>query len=363
MKLSTRLALSTAAIALLAAPGAQASTYYLSLFGGISTFDDDLALRQNNSTTSSVASHFISKTLRGSGPRTFTFKTGYSKYFTGSPGSTKYVTTLSTNRTIGFYKTYGHVFGSTSNQQNSAFRWRDDFSNGFVVGGAFGVNMGDGWRGELELAYRSNDVDSGGRFRRVNTGSLHYFKTVASATKYNYQYAYTIATVLYTKTTVYNWPVSKSSKTTTVLVGSTYSMGPYALSGTVTPASGTATGRFSSHGEVSAWSIMANLWYDYELGGNVHAIMGGGVGGARLDLSYNAAMPTYFSGTARYHVDDQAWGFAYQAGVGLGYDLGDGIMLSAQYRYFATTDVDLGRTNLSIKSHNFLVGLTVPLGD
>jgi opacity protein-like surface antigen len=107
---------------------------------------------------------------------------------------------------------------------------------------------------------------------------------------------------------------------------------------------------------------MANLWYDYDLGNNFSAIFGGGLGAAHLNVEYNAALPTYFGSTAQYRVDDGGWGFAYQVGAGLGYDLGGGMMLSAQYRYFATSDIDVGRTDLSVTSHNFLVGLNIPLG-
>ena len=107
---------------------------------------------------------------------------------------------------------------------------------------------------------------------------------------------------------------------------------------------------------------MANLWYDFDLGNNFFTTIGGGLGAANLNLEYNAAMPTYFGGTALYSLDDSGWGFAYQLGAGLGYDLGGGMTLSAQYRYFATTDIDVGQTDLAVQSHNVIVGLNIPLG-
>ncbi len=298
----------------------------------------------------------------GGGPLTTIFTTGHSTYVTGSPGYSTYTVDFQTSRTIGFYNTIGKVFGTTTNAQYSAFNWRDDFKNGFVVGGAFGMDFGDGWRGELELAYRSNDVDSGGNFRRMNTGVLSQFSYVATATRKSYRYGYSSSSILYTNTSAYSVGVGTATGTLTILAGSTTGLGPYKGTGTTTPLSGSATGRFSSGGEANTWSIMANLWYDYDLGNNVVAIVGGGIGAAHLDLEYNASMATYFSGTANYRLDDSGWGFAYQVGAGLGYDLGGGMMLSAQYRYFATTDIDVGNTDLAVQSHNFLVGLNIPLG-
>lgn len=364
MKLRSKLAISTAAIALMSASSAQASDLYLSLFGGISTFDDDLTLRQSRSTSSVSGKHLLSNITLGSGLLTTSFQTGYSTYiYTGSPsGFSTYITIFSTSRTIGNYRTTGKLFGTTTNFQNSAFNWRDDFSNGFVVGGAFGMDFGDGWRGELELAYRSNDVDSGGNFRRMNTGVLSQFSYVATATRKSYRYAYSISSVLYTNTFTYNVGVGTATGTTTILAGSSYGLGPYKGTGTTTPLTGSATGRFSSGGEANTWSIMANLWYDFDLGNNFFTTFGGGIGAAHLDLEYNASMATYFSGTASYRLDDSGWGFAYQVGAGLGYELGGGMTLSAQYRYFGTTDIDVGNTDLAVQSHNFLVGLNIPLG-
>jgi len=366
MKLRIALTASAATIALMSASSAQADNLYLSLFGGISTFDDELRLRQSRSTSSVIANHFLSQTTRGSGVFTTNFKTGYSTLtptYVGPPTYTTltytYITIFSTARTIGFYKTIGNVFGSTTNQQYSSFRWNDDFDNGFVIGGAFGVDFSDGWRAELEVAYRSADVDGGGRFRRANTGVLSQFSSVASATKYNYRYAYSTS-----QTTTATWGVGVGTVTgtTTVFIGSTYSLGPYKGGFTTTPLTGATTGAFTSNGQAETWSIMANLWYDYDLGNNFYAIAGGGVGAAHLNLEYNAAMPTYFGGTATYALDDSGWGFAYQLGAGLGYELGGGIMLSAQYRYFASSEIDVASTELAVESHNFLVGLTIPLG-
>jgi len=356
MKLRTQLVLSTAAVALMAAPSAQASDLYLSIFGGISTFGDELSLRQMNSTSSSSLAHFLSSRSSGNGLLTFYSKSGFSTY---SP-STYYITIFLTSRTIGYYTTVGKVFGSSLTLQNSTFNWNDDFSNGFVVGAAIGMDFNDGWRSELELAYRSADVDEGGRFRRANTGTQYAYSFVKSATRFNYRYLYSS-----TKSTTlgYGWPVGAGTKTATTFAGSTKFKAGTVLAGSTTPLSGTAVGNFASDGDAQVWSIMANLWYDFDIGDSpIKPFIGGGIGAARLDLEYRAAMSTYFGGTATYRLDDGGWGFAYQLGAGLGLELGGGMRLTAEYRYFASTDIDVGRTDLAVESHNVIVGFSIPLG-
>jgi len=357
MKLRDTLTLSTAAIALLSAPAAHAEGTYVSLFGGISTFDDELLLGQSTSNSSTIPLNFFGQTTVRTGPQVGTYYKG-----TITPTSSIYQITFYISRTVGRSTTIGNVYKSTSNLQYSAFNWRDDFENGFVIGGAFGMNLGDGWRSELELAYRTADVDSDGRFRRANTGVLRQFSYVKSATRLNYRYAYTYSSILYTTTATYGVGVGYATGTKTISTGKTTGLGPLKGAYSTTPLSGTTTGNFTSNGQAETWSIMANVWYDYNLGNGVTAIVGGGIGAAHVDLEYNAAVPTYFGGTVRYGLDDSGWGFAYQLGVGLGYDLGGGMTLSAEYRYFGTTDVDVGATDIGIDSHNFIVGLRVPLG-
>jgi len=352
MDLKKTLTASAAVAALLAGTSAQASEIYISLFGGISTFDDDVQFNQSryNSGTTYGPSYVSRKNIK-TGPLYF---------------STTVPTT--TTRKIGYYFVNASLFVSTHVYHQSYFNWHDDFDNGFVVGAAIGFDLAPSWRTELELAYRQADVDNGGSFNGSIDGTVAQFYNYQGATKYTYRYfRYNYVFhyyVAYTGPTATGFPVGSSTtgKKQTYFFGS-YTVGPYTAGSNITPNTGSTVANFTSNGEAKVWSIMANLWYDFDIGdSNFHPFIGGGIGAAHLDLEYNAAMPTYFGSMATYRLDDSGWGFAYQVGAGLGYDLGGGVMLSAQYRYFATTDIDVGNTDLAVNSHNFLVGLNIPLG-
>jgi len=122
---------------------------------------------------------------------------------------------------------------------------------------------------------------------------------------------------------------------------------------------------------------MANVWYDFDMGDSpIKPFVGGGIGFAHATLDYNLTANTGISnsayglfGTGGYayagNGEESDWGFAYQLGAGIGYDLGNGLMLSAQYRYFNTSGMDLspgGQIDVDLESHNFLVGISVPIG-
>ena len=112
-------------------------------------------------------------------------------------------------------------------------------------------------------------------------------------------------------------------------------------------------------GDVTILSLMMNGYYDIDLGGGV-------------EIS-----PTVGVGVAQVKADDVTYGedgegdgwsasevtFAYQAGIGLGIPVSDGIMIDARYRYFATTDftfeIDDTQFNADMESHSGLLGLRV----
>lgn len=372
MKLRTKLAFSTAAIALMASSSAHADGMYLSLFGGISTFDDDVNFNATQSTSSVRSSQSFGLRTVKSGVLTFTARYGYSTYTVTATSPTTtgysfYITTVSTSRNIGTFVVKGTAFGTSSTVLSSAFAWNDDFETGFVIGGAFGMDFGNNWRGELELAYRSNDVDSGARAMRSATGSFFKASSVPTATRYNYRYGVNTGTkgspATKFTTFVYGWPYGSISGTTTKFYSATKNLGPYSVTKSATPVSSVTVVSAGSNGQAETWSIMANLWYDFDLGDSpIKPFIGGGIGAAHVNLEYNAAAGTYFGGTVAYRLDDGGWGFAYQVGAGVGYDLGGGMTLSAEYRYFGATDVDVGNTEVGVESHNFMVGLRIPLG-
>lgn len=286
MKLKLLLASGAAAIALASAQSANANGYYVGIFGGWATFNDDL----NFSTSGS--------------------------YLATTTGS---ITILG----------YNYVYTTVTFASYGA-SWSDDFDNGWVIGAALGYDFGTGLRSELEFAYRSFDIDSG-----INV----------SAGYYGY---YGIPYVAY--------PTGAGTTFTGVV-------GPY-----TTAASANFSG--NSSGDVSVWSLMMNLWYDFDMGGPIMPFIGGGVGVAQMNVDYSAVVtvtfttvPTYGTTTAvvKYAADGDDFVFAYQFGGGLAYEFAGGAVLSAQYRYFGTTDADVGSSSIKAESHNFLLGLAFPL--
>ena len=86
---------------------------------------------------------------------------------------------------------------------------------------------------------------------------------------------------------------------------------------------------------------MANLWFDIDTGGSpLMPFLGGGVGVGRITFD---SRTVEFSGVSvdREFPASSAEAFAFQAGAGLGYDLGAGLVLRIGYRLFGTTETQL----------------------
>ncbi len=86
---------------------------------------------------------------------------------------------------------------------------------------------------------------------------------------------------------------------------------------------------FSVSGHEENESAMANLWLDFFKSGSVHPYIGAGAGASRIDLR-DAKLD-------RFELDDEDdIVFAYQGGAGIGFDLGDHLTMSLDYRYLRT---------------------------
>lgn len=99
------------------------------------------------------------------------------------------------------------------------------------------------------------------------------------------------------------------------------------------PASGLFNGQGGPaddvHGREVTDSAMANVWFDLFKRSIIHPYIGGGAGFARLslrDLSYNDVDTLSKHDTV----------FAYQAGAGVGIDIGEHFTVSVDYRYLMT---------------------------
>ena len=82
----------------------------------------------------------------------------------------------------------------------------------------------------------------------------------------------------------------------------------------------------------SSFSVMANAWYDFDLG-DVKPYVGGGIGwaDAQADGSYTGDQ------TAAFEFEED--GFAWQLGAGVRFDISPNMGLGVGYRYFRGPDI------------------------
>ncbi|MDO3379138.1 outer membrane protein [Geoalkalibacter halelectricus] len=104
----------------------------------------------------------------------------------------------------------------------------------------------------------------------------------------------------------------------------------------------------SRSGDVTAISLMANLFKDIPLGIGLTPFVGGGIGIANVEADLNA-----FGINGKK--DDNV--FAYQFAAGGAIELGPQVNLDLQYRYFATADPDFSHLEAEYRTHNVLLGL------
>jgi len=103
--------------------------------------------------------------------------------------------------------------------------------------------------------------------------------------------------------------------------------------------------------DVDVYTLMANGYYDIDLGGvDLYAMAGVGVAQVAIDVNDG------------WYKDNETT-LAYQFGAGLAAPVGDGVMLDAKYRYFTTTELDMlgGGVDGQVSSHSALLGLRVNL--
>lgn len=91
-------------------------------------------------------------------------------------------------------------------------------------------------------------------------------------------------------------------------------------------------GAVNGTGDADAYSAIANLFYDFNIGGGIEPYIGGGLGMAQVDL--DSASP--IGGSS---INDDDWGFAIQAGAGFAVPLNDRIKLTADYRFLSVQDL------------------------
>ena len=122
---------------------------------------------------------------------------------------------------------------------------------------------------------------------------------------------------------------------------------------------GSATGNLS--GNVSNFAIMANVWYDVNMGWKAVPYVGGGAGWARSHMDL-LAVPTSVHDFAACQgpgpcasTDQERNGFAYQLGAGFNYPVANGVNVGLGYRYFNGPNFDplfIGKNSLPVPIDN-----------
>ncbi|WP_137389109.1 outer membrane protein [Rhodoligotrophos defluvii] len=153
------------------------------------------------------------------------------------------------------------------------FDGKTHFDTGWLVGGNIGYEMGNGLRGEIEVSYMQagNDKLKGTFYEIVDVDG---------------------------DTFVDEFGVSAKAKD-----------------------------------DLSATFVLANLWYDFNMGGLFKPYIGGGVGVAFVDQSLKV-------GGVKW-IDDSTTNFAFQAGGGIKWALSEAIDLDLGYRFKGALDAKL----------------------
>lgn len=89
-------------------------------------------------------------------------------------------------------------------------------------------------------------------------------------------------------------------------------------------------------GHISALSFMANIFYDFDLGGDLKPYAGGGIGSATVSNDGKNVPNLQIVAT-----DDHDHVFAYQIGAGIGYNIFQPLTILLDYRYFNSSDLKL----------------------
>lgn len=112
----------------------------------------------------------------------------------------------------------------------------------------------------------------------------------------------------------------------------------------------------------STFSVMANAWYDFQVGG-LNPYIGGGIGWA------NGELDGTFS-TSGHPLSAEESGFAFQLGAGLTMDIQPGLKANIGYRYFEGPDISAHSPHpsdnplvgdIENQNHSVTVGLIVGL--
>ena len=214
-------------------------------------------------------------------------------------------------------------------QRTHISEWRSDLENGWVIGASLGYDLANGPRIEAEETYRQYTSVSRGSSRAISRAHMRLYDSGAFTGTFD--------------------PIEQRN--------------------------------FDAENDSSKsiWSLMANVWWDFDAGA-LTPFVGGGLGVAFVDLEYSATeIASDFVGPvtcdrpdpypdqcstalplAQLTVTDNSMALAYQVGAGVGWEVNESAILSAQYRYFGTLEPELANGQNGTESHEFLLGVNFP---
>ncbi len=99
-----------------------------------------------------------------------------------------------------------------------------------------------------------------------------------------------------------------------------------------------------NEGDSNVWSAMANLYYDFNRGGQLEPYIGVGVGAARVNVSGTDNIPPPF------FVDGEDTVIAYQGMIGFAVGLGERWDVDVGYRYFVAEGAEYDSTEFSAQT-------------
>ena len=114
---------------------------------------------------------------------------------------------------------------------------------------------------------------------------------------------------------------------------------------------GTPLGDRGADGDIDAFVLLINGFYDIDTGTKFTPYLGGGIGFATLKVK-----DIFITGIVRGSDDDTV--FAYQVAGGMGYEITEQIVADLSYRFVATTEPDfIGLEEYN--SHNLMAAIRI----
>ncbi|WP_148293999.1 outer membrane protein, partial [Azospirillum sp. B4] len=131
---------------------------------------------------------------------------------------------------------------------------------------------------------------------------------------------------------------------------------------TVGDITGGGPGRAGGAGEVTAFTFMANTYYDFKVDSPLRPYVGVGVGFGRY--KFDGVGDLYTPGNI---VETSTTAFTYQLSAGVAYALSPNLDFTLGYRFMGTPDTTYEPSNSpkvkgSLQSHSVLVGLRYTFG-